>query len=75
MTRTRSRNGNTEDTASQLEELDSLAICTPSLAGTSSKIRTKLRGASHWAAEFDVVSVLGGEGEEGRGTGLGIYGQ
>lgn len=75
MTRTRSRKRDTDETASQLEELDTLAICTPSSTGTSSKIRTKLRGATHWAAEFDVVSVLGGEGEEGRGTGLGVYGQ
>lgn len=65
-----------EGSVSQLEELDFLAARPPSSSSTvGSKTRAKLRGATHWAAEFDVVSVLGGEGEEGRGSGLGVYGQ
>lgn len=60
----------------QLEELDGLTRCPPSLrAAKASKLRTQLRGATYWASKFDVVSVLGGEGEEGRGSGLGVYGQ
>ena len=68
--------GSTLHSSSQLDELDTLSICLPSSASTiGSKIRTKLRGAAHWANDFDVVSVLGGEGQEGRGSGLGTYGQ
>lgn len=70
------RGFSTRDYLTQLGELDSLSTCLPSSCGTSGdKLRKNLKGATHWAAEFDVVSVLGGEGEEGRGDGLGTYGQ
>lgn len=60
----------------QLDELDGLTRCPPSLRTTkANKLRARLRGATYWASKFDVVSVLGGEGEEGRGSGLGVYGQ
>lgn len=60
----------------QLDELDALTTCPPASYTTGgSKVRARLRGASHWASKFDVVSVLGGEGEDGRGSGLGTYGQ
>lgn len=59
----------------QLDELDGLARSPPSsFPSKGSKLRTHLRGSTHWASKFDVVSVLGGEGEEGRGSGLGVYG-
>ena len=40
------------------------------------KARISIRSSSDWWRELDVVSVLGGEAEEGRGDGRsGLYGQ
>lgn len=62
--------------SAQLDGLDTLATCPPlSFSTVGSKVRARLRGASYWASKFDVVSVLGGEGEDGHGPGLGTYGQ
>lgn len=57
----------------QIAELDQLAYARSSDGFYRSRIG--LRGAAHWASKYDVVDVLGGEGEEGRGTSTGIYGQ
>lgn len=39
-------------------------------------LRADQRRGYRWSSKFDVVNVLGGEGEEGRGDGIsGVYGQ
>jgi len=37
--------------------------------------RRRVRTHAGWAKQFDVVQQLGGEGREGYGDGIGIYGQ
>lgn len=76
---------------SQLGKLDCLSSSTPCSSSSHSQqdarpfrstLRSSLRSCSDqaddtdWISRFDVVDVLGGEGEEGYGSGgaIGVYG-
>jgi hypothetical protein len=62
--------------ANQLTDIDQLATSPSASASTGSlRSRTNLRGAVHWASKFDVVEVLGGEGEDSYRPNTGTYGQ